>query len=408
MPAHFNVAAHDANPVRASYKPLLNADELLANTWGAKAKTLRSAELLQTSLHAGKQDFSAIHGQHNGFVNTVTTAYNEHHHLILRPDDVWIAILGQFNFYVNAHAEELRHHFVKHEGKKELTVEAFGTRYTVNFGDLAKQMSQKIHENVVDKGLKDWILPDFSTSSHNDTVVCAVLMMATLKAYFSYTFELTCGIPSVTLEGEKSDWEKLLSRIDKLNDFGPEPAAWATLLRPILTRFVKAFDGEPDLDFWGRVCHYHSGGSGPTYLSGWVTAFCVWSNTGEWQGPSLTGAQVTRNWLNIPRLTLDGVEYSIIDSKDVPTGFCEVDVKLDDNGQVFDCMMVSGHLATIIEGEMKDSVRPLPSWFMFIKEECEDPEQVEIRKLMKEMEEKYPAVWGRDGALGAKKDSTAS
>jgi len=49
---------------------------------------------------------------------------------------------------VNAHAEDLRSHFVKHEGKKELVVTAAGTRYTVDFGDLANQMTGKIHENV--------------------------------------------------------------------------------------------------------------------------------------------------------------------------------------------------------------------------------------------------------------------
>ena len=49
---------------------------------------------------------------------------------------------------MNAHAEELRSHFVKHEGKKELVVTAAGTRYTVDFGNLANQMTGKIHENV--------------------------------------------------------------------------------------------------------------------------------------------------------------------------------------------------------------------------------------------------------------------
>ncbi|KAJ3484795.1 hypothetical protein NLJ89_g11953 [Agrocybe chaxingu] len=112
-------------------------------------------------------------------------------------------------------------------------------------------------------------------------------MMATLKAYFRYGMNMYCGIPSVTLEGAKSDWENLLARLDKLPTFGAEPAAWAALLRPILKRFVNAFDGNPDIDFWARVCHYDSGGSGPPYLSGWVTAFCVWDSNGKWQGPSL-------------------------------------------------------------------------------------------------------------------------
>jgi len=35
---------------------------------------------------------------------------------------------------------------------------------------------------VVDKDLKDWILPGFSTNTHNDTVISAVMMMSTLKA----------------------------------------------------------------------------------------------------------------------------------------------------------------------------------------------------------------------------------
>ena len=107
-------------------------------------------------------------------------------------------------------------------------------------------------------------------------------------SYFEYTMCLMCGIPSVTLEGEKSDWERLLTRLDKLDSFGEEPKAWAAMLRPILIRFVGAFDGEPDVDFWSRVCHYHSQGSGPSYLSGWITAFCVWSSEGKWQGPPIS------------------------------------------------------------------------------------------------------------------------
>ncbi|KAF9553394.1 hypothetical protein CPC08DRAFT_697765 [Agrocybe pediades] len=386
MPVTFKVATHEANKVNQAYRSVKNADELLAWTWGRKAKTTRSKELLQSSLV--NPDFSRIVDTPNGFVHTVIDAYNAHHHLVLRPDDVWIAILGQFNFYVNAHAEDLRSYFVAHEGKKELVVTAVGTRYTVDFGNLAHQMTGLIHENLVDRDLKSWILPNFSTTTESDTIICAVLMMATLKAYFSYTIGLACGIPSVTLEGERSDWVKILERIDKLEAFGVEPKAWANLLRPILRRFVGAFDGEPDLDFWGKVCHHYNMGSGPTYLSGWVTAFCVWSNKGKWQGPNLSAGVRAYTPKGSLTLQLDGVLYGHIDSKDVPTGFCEVDVKLDDNGKTFDCMMVSGHVARLTTGDDLDTVRPMPAWFMFIKEACEDPEAVALRELMKEWDQK--------------------
>lgn len=51
-------------------------------------------------------------------------------------------------YSVNKHAEELRNHFVTHKEKKELRVDAVGSRYTVDFGRMAVQMSKQIHENV--------------------------------------------------------------------------------------------------------------------------------------------------------------------------------------------------------------------------------------------------------------------
>lgn len=180
-----------------------------------------------------------------------------------------------------------------------------------------------------------------------------------------------CGLPSVTLEGEKEDWEKLLARLDKFTSFGAEPSAWVNLLRPILRRFVNAFDGEPDIDFWGRVCHRIVGGSRPGSISGWITAFCVWDQKGQWRGPNISGSLPTPGNV-IDRdgsyyLVLDGIQYAKIGDRAVPVGFCEVDVKLIDEGQEFPSMMVAGHMGTRVQNNEKDTVRPLPAWFMFIK-----------------------------------------
>ncbi|KAG6371849.1 hypothetical protein JVT61DRAFT_8846 [Boletus reticuloceps] len=43
--------------------------------------------------------------QRNGFVHIVIEAYNRHRTLIIRPDDVWLAILTQFCFFINGNAE---------------------------------------------------------------------------------------------------------------------------------------------------------------------------------------------------------------------------------------------------------------------------------------------------------------
>ena len=226
-----------------------------------------------------------------------------------------------------------------------------------------------------------------------------------------------CGIPSITLEGTKADWQDILSRVDKFDSFGEEPTKWAGLLRPVLGRFVAAFDAPetPDRDFWGKICHYESGGSGPDYLSGWITAFCVWSSKGKWQashaamrnsmlGPPqmATGSVSTapekskkqskrfslRSLLpgkksppptvapssepatpstvpTAPLLALDETLYPVLASDDVPMGYCEVDVKLDDNGQEFKCKMLAGQMATKVAN--KTTVQSGSAWFMFVK-----------------------------------------
>jgi len=189
---------------------------------------------------------------------------------------------------------------------------------------------------------------------------------------------LMCGLPSVTLLGEKHDYESILQRIEKLEEFGVETAAFARLLRPIMVQFVQAFDvvgqgGTPDSDFWGKICHIHSGGSGPSYLAGWLSAFCCWDKDGKWQGPKLdkmleplTEQEKNPGPFQPPTpLILEGLRYPNIDTSNIPQGFCEVDVKLDDNGEKFDCMMVAGHVG--FTAPKADTVQPAAEWFMFIK-----------------------------------------
>jgi hypothetical protein len=199
-----------------------------------------------------------------------------------------MAILCQFNFFVNANAELLRANFVAHEGKKELVIVAEGTRYSLDFGAMSRQMVDLIEKNVVDPTLREWAMPNFTTTTVNDTTVSAVLLMATLKAYFSYGFcGICCGIPRVTLQGEKSDWVNILERLEKLKEYGVETIAWYHLLRPVIARFVTAFDtpdSKDNVDFWQKIAHYHAGGSGPSYYSGWVNAFNVFSEKGVWLG----------------------------------------------------------------------------------------------------------------------------
>ena len=54
-------------------------------------------------------------GSHNGFVAAALNAYNKHLHLILKPDDVWLAITTSLARYANARVESMRLIFNKDE-----------------------------------------------------------------------------------------------------------------------------------------------------------------------------------------------------------------------------------------------------------------------------------------------------
>ena len=184
-------------------------------------------------------------------------------------------------------------------------------------------------------------------------------MMATFKTYFSYESGITCGIPSITLEGTQKDWLDILHRLDRLDDFGTEPAAWAALLRPVLAQFVAAFDGESDIAFWKRIVHLKAL-CGADSISGWIALFGVWADTGRWAGPRLPE----------PGADLAAWAHSATFSRSLdrlPVGFCDVELVLLDDLTRYSCIIVAGHVATAAEGVARDTVRPQPGWFMILK-----------------------------------------
>jgi hypothetical protein len=217
-------------------------------------KSKKRGTVLQSSFGDNVTEF--IFPDNNGFVHSAMNAYNQHYHLKIRPEDIWLAILTQLSSYINAHAEELRGSFVAHEGKRELRIYDFGTRFDCDWAAFASSITNLLHENVVDPELREWMLPAFSTTTQHDKIVASIVMMASLQSYFSYGCSFRCGLPSVTLLGEKSDYELILHRLDKLRSYGDEPSQFADLLTAVVKRFIRSFEDPKDtevIDFWNRI-----------------------------------------------------------------------------------------------------------------------------------------------------------
>jgi hypothetical protein len=117
-----------------------------------------------------------------------------------------------------------------------------------------------------------------------------------------------------------------------------------------LEEFIKAKRGEADKEFWKRICHYEGGGSGPSYLSGWISVFCLFDKDGKLQGKFD-----------------DDKEWPRVDTDDIPTGIVEVDVTVDDHGKEYKTVMLAGSMGIEIGGEGY-SLQPKSGWVIAIKE----------------------------------------
>ncbi|CDO71951.1 hypothetical protein BN946_scf184940.g98, partial [Trametes cinnabarina] len=306
MPVTFAVTPVAAEAVYGDER--ITDAEILSGA--CKAQFPLCKEILQSSIT--DEERSSLYPETNGFVRTVLSAYACHRHLVLRPDDVWIAILTQLCFY------------------------------------------------------------------------------------FTYRIVIICGIPTITLLGTQSDWLSLLRRLDRLPTLGPEPAAWARMLRPVLRRFVEVFDNpeQPDLEFWRSVVYRRQEMCGQDDLSGWLTAFCVWNHNGVWKAgrlPDLPAMQdnepaagnhekslekmdeKSRSSFILPTSpqAAESRKINQFDESDARESYCEVDVIVDDNGVRLNCNMIAGHVAGKVlksepDGKM-DTLTPSAQWFIYEK-----------------------------------------
>lgn len=137
-------APHGANVHPEIKHSISTAKELLKVSCYKEFEKIRNDHLIQSSFDDLKSDAHYLAAS-NGFVDSAVLAYSQHHHLIIRPEDVWFSILVQINVYINEHAEELRSMFVAHDGQKKLRLEvskeiAGNALFGVDWAKFAYQM----------------------------------------------------------------------------------------------------------------------------------------------------------------------------------------------------------------------------------------------------------------------------
>src|SRR6266496_6800098 len=85
-----------------------------------------------TTIHATSVDYDDLPSNEqlmlkhtvvfHGLAAAIFHAYNNHQHLRLTPDDIWLTIAQGVSHHINYNAENFRSRFVNHEGKKTLLI----------------------------------------------------------------------------------------------------------------------------------------------------------------------------------------------------------------------------------------------------------------------------------------------
>lgn len=205
------------------------------------------------------------------FVQAVHTAYDKHHPLILRPDDVWLVIVQGLAHHINNNAEGLRKRFVQHEGQVHIEVQRDGFvkgSPDNNWPDVFGEFSANIHSHLGKQ--HDLFIPDFSTTDPVSRAASEVVLMDAMQAYFSYGVSTCCGIPSITLLGQPLDWDNICTRVQMLAEY--DLSWWTQALLPICQQFYRASKGDVDVEFWRNFYKLYHMSGGP-FITGWINTF---------------------------------------------------------------------------------------------------------------------------------------
>jgi hypothetical protein len=180
-------------------------------------------------------------------------------------------------------------------------------------------------------------VPAFTSSTPLDVAMKHVAIMDHMKAYFTYSFMLCCGVRRVGLRGEVKDWELLRAYIQGLRAFAVPTGtkdhyfldesrpytSWLDDLTAIADQLLATRQGKPNVAWWNQMVtqeYGRKGSGGATYMQGWLIAL-------------ISNRAIDRK----------------MDMEDVTSVRFSVPVKHNNNGAVTDMRILGGFTGSIYD-----------------------------------------------------------
>ena len=218
-----------------------------------------------------------LHNCDNAFIKTCVLAFQHHLPLRLTPDDILLLMTSGVHFWLaqldqDAHADRLT------SGKREKTQLVVPIKHS--FDDAIPTLETMLFD-ALSPDMKILLEQRFSTTTdqiHHSHVLFVTTMC---QRVVEVTFNTMCGIPSVTLEGTRDDWQQLEQLCDvilRISDGALGP--WITNLRKAFKVILDTVDGADTSGIWDNFIN-HDYECRRSACSGWINVFFpfIWGNT---------------------------------------------------------------------------------------------------------------------------------
>lgn len=268
-----------------------------------------------------------IYTRDNGFIKTLQYCYDEHRPLKLSPDHIWTLICQATSIHINQHYDSLKNIIFTDEKKEELIIRNDSLENNARYwGTLIKDFCNET-KNHTRNDLYDFFVPNFSTTTPVQTTVYQITLLESYKKKFSYVGETGCGIPQITITGNKEDWIWIFDHLSDLDKLGL--TWWGKELRPIIKEFINVFDDKINVSFWDSI-YKDAAEYGAFYISGWIIKFFPYLPT---TGEDFLGytSEGKGKYELVYRLNpyLHGNDYklSTLGTESFPSGLSQIDIK---------------------------------------------------------------------------------
>lgn len=217
------------------------------------------------------------------FVQAAHQAFGEHVPLSLNPDVIWYTIVHEMAVLVKSDPRKYAHLFTGSPDEQKLIEVRDDSLIYGGNNDWLRSINlvrQPLRENMADFSIQ-LFLPTFSTSTPESETAVLVTFMDVVSKYYKFQWTTRCGIPSIRLEGDASDWTKLVAQTYSLSEVFTDLKPYFKDLLPVLQEIARtAQNGNVDGEFWGSLYKYNSESGGDS-VTGWITAFFAYIQTPE-------------------------------------------------------------------------------------------------------------------------------